>query len=73
MWFVDLTALTACVEELFASLFADERERASQSCFEYLKRDFTLARGILRALLSPHLTIEPGACDSLMLRAENLE
>jgi 4'-phosphopantetheinyl transferase len=59
LWFVELTASPASIEECYRSLSADEIDRASRFRFEHLKTAFTLSRGILRVLLGRYLAIEP--------------
>jgi 4'-phosphopantetheinyl transferase len=59
VWFVDLRANIASVGECLRTLSAEEKERLSRYAFEQLKTDFTLSRGILRALLGRYLAIGP--------------
>jgi 4'-phosphopantetheinyl transferase len=60
VWFVELAASDASLEDCVSTLSADERERALRFRFEQLKTAFTLSRGILRVLLGRYLAIEPG-------------
>ena len=59
VWFVELAASAASVEDCISTLSDDERERASRFRFEHLTTAFTLSRGILRVLLGRYLAIEP--------------
>jgi 4'-phosphopantetheinyl transferase len=50
---------TTPVDELWALLSDEERERASQFRFEVDRASFVAARGLLRVILSKHLDIPP--------------
>jgi 4'-phosphopantetheinyl transferase len=49
------------VEALAATLSADERERARRFAFEAPRNQFTVARGLLRALLGGYLDVPPSS------------
>ena len=59
VWTVELTPARAAVEQCFAVLSADERDRAARFCFEHLRDAFTLSRGILRVLAGRYLGAGP--------------
>lgn len=48
------------VQALSRHLSRDETERAERFCFGRDRRRFTVARGVLRAILSRYVDIEPG-------------
>ena len=59
VWRAELDPATEVIERLQQTLAADERERADHFYFERDRRHFTVARGVLRALLGRYLGEEP--------------
>lgn len=59
VWFVELTAGRAAIEDYWRILSSDERERAGRFRFPHLKTAFTLSRGTLRILTAGYLNVEP--------------
>ena len=59
IWRAPLDPAPARVAVLYRTLAADEQERAGRFCLEAPRRRFIVARGLLRALLSACLGLEP--------------
>lgn len=59
VWIVKLEAGETSTGAYSRSLSEEETQRASQFRYEHLRQDFTLSRGVLRALLGRYLAIEP--------------
>jgi len=59
VWRVNLEPPDAVVSRLRSSLSDDERERAARFVFEPDRRHFTVAHGILRAILARYLRVNP--------------
>lgn len=60
VWRAALETTAGCVEGLRQSLSADERVRAARFCFQRDRERFIVARGLLRAILSRYLGMDPG-------------
>jgi 4'-phosphopantetheinyl transferase len=59
IWCVSLEQEPSRVEAFFRTLSPDEQERAQRFYFERDRRHFTVARGVLRDILSRYLLHEP--------------
>ncbi len=55
LWLVSLEQAPECVSQFWATLAPDEQARAARFVFEKDRRKFTVARGVLRALLGHYL------------------
>ncbi|HEX7733668.1 MAG TPA: 4'-phosphopantetheinyl transferase superfamily protein [Ktedonobacteraceae bacterium] len=60
IWLASLEQPTELVSRFLATLNPDEQERAARFVFEKDRRHFTVARGILRALLGQYLQTSAG-------------
>lgn len=60
IWRASLDLSASCVESLQHTLGADELSRAERFYFQKDREHFVVARGLLRAILSRYLDIEPG-------------
>ena len=59
VWRARLDRNRSCVQSLQQILSADEQGRAGRFYFEKDREHFTVARGLLRVILSRYLDIEP--------------
>lgn len=59
VWCASLDQSVARVQQFAQTLSHDERARAARFCLERVRKRFVIARGILRAILSSYLGIEP--------------
>jgi 4'-phosphopantetheinyl transferase len=60
VWRTSLDLPASCVQSLQHTLAADELSRAEQLYFPKDRKHFMVARGLLRAILSRYLDMEPG-------------
>ena len=63
VWRADLDPAASCVEQLQRLLSADELERAARFHFPRDRRRFSVARGVLRDILSRYLGMPPAALE----------
>lgn len=61
LWLASLEQPPACVDAFLATLAPDEQKRAARFVFAKDRRSFTVARGILRALLGRYLQTPPAS------------
>lgn len=60
VWRATLDLTASCVQSLQHTLTADELSRAARFYFQKDRQHFIVARGLLRAILSRYLDMEPG-------------
>ncbi len=60
VWRASLDLPASCVQSLQRTLAADELNRAERFYFQKDRKHFIAARGLLRAILSQYLDMEPG-------------
>jgi 4'-phosphopantetheinyl transferase len=68
VWCASLRQPAHIVERLFSMLSSDEKARARRYQFEYLQKSFTVARGILRFLLSRYVGLQSDQLEFVYLR-----
>ncbi len=61
LWLASLEQAPDCVRSFLTTLAPDEQKRAARFYFEKDRRSFTVARGILRALLGHYLQVPPAS------------
>src|SRR5262249_3681140 len=61
VWRAPLDPVASCLERLQYSLSADELQRAARFHFPRDRRRFTVARGVLREILSRYLGVPSAA------------
>src|SRR4051812_30916713 len=63
IWAASLEAPASTLAHFAATLRPDERERAARFHFERHRNRFIAGRGLLRAILSRYLRVEPATLD----------
>lgn len=63
VWQTSLKQPDAYVEDLFATLSAEEQAKARRFRFPHLQAEYTVGRGVLRELLGQYLNVSPASIE----------